>query len=270
MTTLDNQNTPSSKALHFSIDMDIATITLHREDNGNALDLDMALAFNNAVNQIVNTPSVRVILLTGTGKSFCVGGDIRAFIEKKENLPSFVTEITEPLHAALVQLEASNLPIVSAINGAVGGAGIGLALIADFVLAAESMKLRCGYTAIGLSPDAGSSWLLANRVGAFRARQLFLSNSTIDAQECLKLGIVDRVYPDSELMSQVQALVEQLRNGPATAFSRVKRLLDHTLAHRTFKNHLDLEQSLIIQSASEKDVQEGILAFTEKRKASFT
>ena len=270
MKAVKTNNNSACNTLCFTIDSGIATITLNRAEHGNALNMDMVRCFSDAVNQIVNNPSVRVILLTGNGKNFCVGGDINSFIEEKDKLPDFVASITEPLHDALAQLETVNLPIVSALNGPIGGAGIGLALIADFVLAAESMKFRCGYTAIGLSPDAGSSWLLANRVGTFRAKQLFLSNSTLDAQACLNLGIIDEIYPDSELLAQAQSLAVELRNGSAKAQSNVKRLLDHSILQRTFKNHLDLERSLIIQSAGEKDVQEGILAFTEKRKASFS
>lgn len=270
MTTAENNLPPSSEVLHCHIDAGVATIRLNRANHGNALNMALVEAFANAVNQIVNTSSVRVVLLTGSGKNFCVGGDIQSFIEERDDLSGFVAAITEPLHNALAQLEASHLPIVAALNGAVGGAGIGLALIADFVLAAESMKLRCGYTAIGLSPDAGSSWLLANRIGAFRARQLLLSNSTLDAQACLNLGLVDGVYPDADLLTQAQRLVEALRGGSAKAMSRVKHLLDHSITQRTFKSHLDLERKLIIDSAAEGDAQEGILAFMEKRQANFS
>lgn len=267
---LNSNHHSDGTALHFSIDAGLATITLSRADHGNALNLEMVTSFANAVNEILNTASVRTILLTGAGKNFCVGGDIHAFIEKREDLPAYVDSLVKPLNDALLKLANAGIPIVSALNGAVGGAGIGLALIADFVLAAESLKLRCGYTAIGLSPDAGSSWLLANRVGACRAKQLFLSNAALDAQTCLHLGIVDEVYPDSELMTQTHALVKVLQNGPAKAMARVKHLLDHTFAQRTLENHLALEHRLIVQSAGEENVQEGILAFTQKRKASFS
>lgn len=265
---IDNNFKP--EALEFDINEGIASITLSRENQGNALNLEMATSFAEAVNEILSNRSVRVILITGAGKNFCVGGDIRTFIEEREDLPALVDTLIEPLNEALVKLEASCLPIVSAVNGPVGGAGIGLALIADFVLAAESMKLRCGYTAIGLSPDAGSSWLLANRIGTSRAKQLFLTNTALNADECLSLGIVDKIYPDSELMTQAHALLSELRNGPTQAMTRVKRLLDHSISQRSFKNHLELERNFIIQSASEEDVQEGILAFTEKRKPSFS
>lgn len=266
---LNSNNHFDSKALHFNIDAGIATITLSRADHGNALNLEMVTSFADAVNKILNTTSVRAILLTGAGKNFCVGGDIRAFIEERENLPAYVDSLIVPLNEALLKLADSGIPIVSTLNGAVGGAGIGLALVADFVLAAESMKLRCGYTAIGLSPDAGSSWLLANRVGTCKAKQLFMSNATLDAQRCLGLGIVDEVYPDADLMTQTHALLKMLQSGPSKAISRVKHLLDHTFTQRTLENHLALERRFIVESASEEDVQEGILAFTQKRKASF-
>lgn len=269
MNTLTANNHTDSEALHININEGIATITLNRAKHGNALNMALVSLFSSAVNEILGDASVKVILLTGVGKNFCVGGDIRTFIDNKANLPIYVDSMLAPLNDALCKLEACDLPIVSALNGAVGGAGIGLALIADFVLAAESIKLRCGYTALGLSPDAGSSWLLANRVGTSRAKQLFLSNATVNAQECLSLGIVDKLYPDTELMTEAMALSIKLKNSSTKAMSKVKRLLDHSMTQRTFKHHLDLERELIVQSASEEDVQEGILAFTEKRPASF-
>lgn len=272
MDNLDVKSTPNSddQILYFDINNGVATITLSRTEQSNAINLAMVTAFANAVDEILNTTSVRVILLTGAGKNFCVGGDIRAFIEEREDLPSYVEAIIQPLNEALLKLADSDIPIISALNGAVGGAGIGLALIADFVLAAESIKLRCGYTAIGLTPDAGSSYLLANRVGTCRAKQLFISNVTLDAQKCLDLGIVDEIHPDAELTIRTNALIETTLSGPSKAFSRVKRLLDHSLAQRTLKNHLELEREFIVQSASEEDVQEGILAFTQKRKANYS
>lgn len=272
MGILDLNNTPHSdnKALHFDIVNGVATITLNRIEHGNALNLDLVTSFANAVDVILSTATVRVILLTGAGKNFCVGGDIRAFIEERDDLPTYVDALINPLNKALLKLATSDIPIVSALNGAVGGAGIGLALIADFVLAAKSIKLRCGYTAIGLTPDAGSSYLLANRVGTCRAKQLFISNATLDAQRCLDLGIVDEIYPDTELATHTNTLIETILNGPSKAFSRVKRLLNHDFTQRTLKSHLDLERDFIVQSAGEKDVQEGILAFTQKRKANFS
>ena len=270
MNTLDlNNQTSEGKALLHHIHAGIATITFNRADQGNALNLEMVTLFADAVDEILNTPSVRVIVLTAAGKSFCLGGDIRAFIQEREDLPAYVISLVDPLNVTLSKLASSGIPIVSVLNGAVGGAGIGLALIADFVLAAESVKLRCGYTAIGLSPDAGSSYLLANRVGAVRAKQLFLSNTALDAQKCLQLGIVDEVYPDAELMTQAQALIKIIQSGPPKAMARVKHLLDHTFTQRSLEEHLSLERNFIVDCASESDVQEGISAFTEKRKASF-
>lgn len=269
-SNINDTSNLESKALLLTIHGPIATITLNRANHGNALNLEMASRLAEAVDEILNTASVRAILITGAGNNFCVGGDIRAFIEEREDLLTLVEALLEPLNNALYRLEASKLPIVSALNGPVGGAGIALALIADFVLAAESVKLRCGYTAIGLTPDAGSSWLLAKRIGSARAKQLFLTNTALDAQECLNLGIIDKLHPNAELMDQTHALLSKLINGPAKAMSRVKHLLDHSMTHRTFKDHLELERQLIIRSASEEDVQEGILAFTEKRQPSFS
>jgi 2-(1,2-epoxy-1,2-dihydrophenyl)acetyl-CoA isomerase len=130
-----------------------------------------------------------------------------------------VNEILDGLHPALLRLATGPAPLVVAVNGPAGGAGVGLALCGDFVLAAESMKLRTGYAAIGLSPDAGASYFLSRRVGPVRAQQWLMLSDAIDSQRCLASGAVDAVYPDAELAAAGEALVTRLAAGASASFA---------------------------------------------------
>lgn len=248
----------------YAVDNGIAQITLNRPGQANALDKDTVFAFSDAVNKACDDQSVRVIMLQANGKTFCAGGDITTFQGALQNLPELLDTLLLPLNKALLRLHTSGLPIVSVINGPVGGGGIGIALCADFVLAADAMKLRCGYSGIGLSPDAGSSWNLANRAGPTRAKQLFALNTVLDAQTCLQYGIVDAVYPAAELLDQAMSLAVQLCAGSKNSLARIKSLVDG-IGQRSFQEHLELERQYMLASGAEPDANEGISAFTEKR-----
>jgi 2-(1,2-epoxy-1,2-dihydrophenyl)acetyl-CoA isomerase len=158
--------------------------------------------------------------------------------------------------------------VVSAIQGPVAGGGIGLALCADAVLAAEAMRLRGGYTGIGLTPDLGSSWFLARRAGPARAKEILLQNRTLGAAECLAWGLVDAVHPDTLLAAEAEALARRLAGGATLAFGRAKALVDGA-AERTLAEHLVHERESMVASAGTEDAREGLAAFLEKRPPRF-
>jgi len=146
-----------SSPLTVEIDHALAIITFNNPARANALDLAMAQAFAAAIEQVAADKTVRALLITANGKQFCVGGDVNAFADTSRPLVDTLKGLLEPVHAALRLVSLLEIPVVCAINGAVGGGGIGLGLCGDIVLAAESMKLRGGYSAIGLTPDVGGS-----------------------------------------------------------------------------------------------------------------
>lgn len=246
----------------------VAIITLNKPDRANVLDLPLAQAFLAAVQAVAANSSVRALLITANGKHFCAGGDVHSMQDGKRSLPVILEELLLPVHQAIKLVSELSIPVISAINGPVGGGGIGLALCADLVLAAESMKLRGGYSAIGLTPDVGSSWFITQRAGSARARQIFLTNRPILAQECLDWGVVDAVHPDHALNDAARQLAHQLANGPSLAQARIKTLLQLAPLH-TLEQHLDLEASFMLASGDSADGQEGIKAFIEKRAAKF-
>jgi 2-(1,2-epoxy-1,2-dihydrophenyl)acetyl-CoA isomerase len=247
----------------------VARIVLNRPDDANAIDALLARAFVAAVDAALGDASVRAILLTGAGRMFCGGGDIAAMSAAGGRLDVFLAGLIGSLNPAILRLATSPVPVVCAVNGPFAGGGIGLALCGDLVLAAESAKLRGGYTGIGLSPDVGASWFLTRRAGPARAKELLLTNRTLTARECLEWGIVNAVHPDDRLAEEADALARRLAEGATGALGRVKRLVDGA-GGRSLEEHLAVERDGMIVSGRTEDAGEGVAAFLGKRPARFT
>lgn len=246
----------------------VGTITLDRPERANAIGLPESVALSRAIHAVLDARP-RVVVLQGTGKIFCAGGDIESFIGAGDGIDTLIERILDPLHPAIERLGEAPVPVVSVLNGAIGGAGIGLALCADFVLAAASMKLRTGYAAIALSPDAGASYFLARRVGSERAKQLFFYSEPIDSARCLDLGIVDAVHADAEFTAATEALVSRLAAAATGSMARIKQLCEGIDA-RSLHDHLALERRLLQEASRQPDAAEGIRAFLEKRAPRFS
>lgn len=247
----------------------VARIVLDRPEQGNALDVGMKDALAAAVERVRRDAGVRVVVLSASGKAFCVGGDIGEMKAAGADFPAWIGAMAGGLGESVRALAGLKVPVVSAVQGAVAGGGIGLALCADVVLAAESMRLRGGYTAIGLTPDLGSSWFLTRRAGEARAKEIFFQNRALTAKECLALGVVDAVHPDALLGAEADALARRLAEGATAALGRAKALVDGAV-DRTLEQQLALEQESMVASARTDDAREGIAAFAEKRAPKFT
>lgn len=245
-----------------------ALMTLNRPERANVLDLETAAALIAAIDVVADDPSVRALLIRARGRHFCAGGDIGDFVAALPDLGALLDRHIPPIHRAIHRLASLPIPVVSALNGPIGGGGIGLALSADIVLAAESMKLRGGYSAIGLTPDAGSSWLLARRVGAARAKEIFFTNELLSAQQCLALGVVSRVHPDDQLEARARDLVASLARSATASLARIKVLVDGA-AERSLEAHLELEHRFMVESGNSADAIEGVTAFAQKRSPEF-
>ena len=242
----------------------IAVITLNRPQRANVIDFELAPALIAAIATVAADASIRAVLLQCSGKQFCAGGNIADFVSAGGDLSGLLDRHIPPLHDAIHQLATLPVPVVAALNGPIGGGGIGLALCADIVIASESMKLRGGYSAIGLTPDAGGSWLLTGRVGAARAKEIFFTNEALSASQCLALGIVSQVVPDADLATRATALVESLARGATVSFARIKTLVDGA-DQRSLREHLALEHRFMVESGRTADAAEGVAAFGQKR-----
>lgn len=257
-----------SDGVAWGVTESVGRIVLKRHEYANTLSHATSQALIQAINSVLDQQP-RVVLLAAEGKIFCAGGDIAEFAAAGPALADLVDDILEPLHPALYRLATAPMPVISVLNGPIGGAGIGLALCADFVLAAQSVKLRTGYAALGLSPDLGASYFLARRVGAIRAQQWLMLSQTINAQDCLTHGVVDALYPENELTQAAEDLATRLSQSARASLTSIKTLCSG-LPARDLHTHLQLEHQFLTACARRTDAQEGIHAFIERRAPRFT
>ena len=246
----------------------VGRIVLNRPEHHNALDAPTTPALVRAIREVLGDRP-RVIVIEGRGRIFCAGGDIREFAKAGDRLDDMVDDILAQLLPAFLQLAQATCPIVTVVGGPAGGAGVGLALCGDFVLASDTMKLRTGYAAIGLSPDVGASYFLARRVGPMRAQQWLMLSDAIDAQRCLAAGAVDQVHPAADLDGAAQALVERLCTAAPASLAAAKRL-SHEGPSLSLQAYLALEQQLLKACARTADAREGTSAFVAGRQPAFT
>jgi len=246
----------------------IARLTLDRPDAANAIDLATTSALVDAATALGREQSVRAVLLRGAGERFCGGGDVKAFADAGDDLGEQLREIATTLHITVRALAALEAPVVAAVQGSAAGAGLALVLGSDLAVMGESAKLVVAYTAIGLTPDGGTTWFLERAIGRQRALDLVLTNRAVSASEALAWGMVARVVPDAEVDRAAEALVEQLAAGPTRAFGAAKRLV--AAAPRTeLTDQLDAEAACLAAAGGSSDGQEGVAAFAAKRRPTF-
>ena len=246
----------------------VAILTLDRAEHGNAIDVAMADALLATALDCAGDPTVRAVILTGAGAMFCAGGDVAAFAAAGDAAPALMHRLTAPLHAAITRLAHMDAPLVTAINGAAAGAGFGLAMLGDIALAARSAKFATAYGAIGLTPDAGTTWLLPRLVGLRHAQRLALAGERIDAEEAARIGLVTRVVDDADLMGEAMTVAQRLARSSRTALRTTRDLL-WSSSDTGLETHLAREADAIASAAGRRDGREGIAAFVEKRRPVF-
>ncbi len=242
-------------------------LVLNRPASGNAIDVGLAEALGRAAASVRDDAAARVVVITGEGALFCAGGDIRAFVAG-ESAADAVNAITSRLHPAIEAFAALPKPIVTLVNGPAAGAGLGLALLGDVVLAARSAHFKSAYTAIGLTPDGATSWLLPRLVGLRRAQDLILSNRKVSAEEAERIGMITRAVDDDRLESEGEQLAEQLASSAIGACGAARALLFGSSSH-SLHEHLAAEARTIAARAAGSEGKEGIASFLEKRAPDF-
>lgn len=252
--------------IDFEVRDHIARLALNRPDTGNAADLLLVRELLQITTAISEDPSIRVVLLTGAGRNFCVGGDLKSFSEEAD-LGAHLAEVTSCLHSAVSLLAHLPAPVIAAVQGSAAGAGMSIACGADLLLMASSARLIFAYSRVGLTPDGGGSWYLPRLVGMRRALDIALTNRVISAQEALEWGLVTRVVPDDQLSAEAEALALTLAQGSRAALADAKRLLRGSLAN-DLETQLALETQALSANA-EIDGREGIDAFITKRAPRF-
>ncbi|MGQ2934055.1 enoyl-CoA hydratase/isomerase family protein [Sphingopyxis sp.] len=257
----------SDTPLALSVEDGVATLRLSRPDAGNAIGLEMAKALAEMSSEISARDDIRCVLLTGSGRFFCVGGDIGAFRAAGEAVPQLLQQITAALHEAISHLARMPKPLVVAVNGAAAGAGLSLAALGDIVISARSASFTMAYTGIGLTPDGGATAILPRLIGLRRTQELAFTNRRLSADEAAAIGLVTEVVDDSELEGQAAALASRLRNGPVSAFANIRSLL---MSGLPLDQQMDLEARTICDAAGSPEGREGIAAFLDKRRPVFS
>jgi 2-(1,2-epoxy-1,2-dihydrophenyl)acetyl-CoA isomerase len=242
----------------------VALVTLNRPEHSNTLNLQMAMDLLAAAMACARNAAVRAVVLTGAGRNFSFGGDLRAMPSRELSLDDHIRELTTYLHAAISHFVRMDAPVIAAVNGTAAGAGVGLVAMA---LCARSSKFNLAYTSVGLTPDAGTTFLLPRSVGAKRAMELLLLNRALSAEEALSWGLVNEVVADELLRERAMEVAERLAHGPGSAYGATKRLIAHSLG--AFETQMVLESETIAAQATSADAVEGIGAFLAKRKPRF-
>jgi len=259
----------SSDPILCTLEGGIARIRFNRPAALNAIDVAMAEQLRATVRTLQSGGSLRVVVLSGEGKAFMAGGDLRAFHADLGHADATARAIIEPLHEALELLAAGDAPVIACLHGAVAGAGMSLALGADLALAADNVKFNSAYARIGANLDGGGSWTLPRVVGLRRAMAIALLAETMDAAAALELGLVNRVVDVDRLEAETQALALRLAQGPTHAYGRIRQLLRNA-CQQDFASQLAAERDAFVQGALTHDFAEGVSAFFEKRPPLYT
>jgi 2-(1,2-epoxy-1,2-dihydrophenyl)acetyl-CoA isomerase len=256
------------ETLRYEIADAVATLTLNRPDAYNALNLALGRDLFQATLEADEDRAVRAIVVTGAGKAFCAGGDVKDFADNPDRIGIFIKELTTYLHGAVSRFSRSDKPVIMAVNGIAAGGGLSFALSGDLVIAAESAKFTMAYSKIAATPDGSSSYFLPRLIGLRRAMELYFTNRVLTAREALEWGLVTRVVPDGELKSAVSALATELAQGPTKAFGSAKRLL-HQSTWESLETQMELEAQAIAAAGHTEDFRAGITAFAQKSTPTF-
>jgi 2-(1,2-epoxy-1,2-dihydrophenyl)acetyl-CoA isomerase len=256
-----------SELIQVDLSDSVATLTLNRPNAANSISLVGARELLDAV-KALNHTAVRCVLITGVGKTFCTGGDVKEFSAQGDRITAHLTATADALHAAVEGLTQLNAPVLAAVNGVAAGAGFSLACACDLVLAAESARFTMAYTRIGLSPDGSGTWFIPRLIGQRRALELAITNRVLSAAEALDWGLITRVVPDESLRAEADALARELAAGPTQAYAAARQLINEGWL-RELGVQLQRETETIATLGASRDGQEGMRAFVEKRAPRF-
>jgi 2-(1,2-epoxy-1,2-dihydrophenyl)acetyl-CoA isomerase len=251
---------PDYSGILFEIRDGVGTITLNRPDSANALDHQTSMELVDALIRCEENREVRAVILTGSGRFFCAGADLKSFYTRPEGLKGGVSFI----HVAASRIVRAPFPVIGAINGTAAGGGMGLACSCDLLIAAESAKFIMAFTRRGLSPDSTTTYFLPRRIGIGRALELTYLNRTLTAREALDWGLANRVVANASLANEAHVVAAELARGPTQAYAAAKRLM-HTGFVESLETQIENEIRTISERIASEDVREAVRAFNEKR-----
>jgi 2-(1,2-epoxy-1,2-dihydrophenyl)acetyl-CoA isomerase len=207
--------------------------------------------------------AVRCIVITGSGKAFCSGGDVKDFTDTIDRIGVHIKRLTTDFHGAISRLARAPKPVVMAVNGVAAGAGFSLAVAGDLVVATESARFTLAYSRIGAAPDGSSTYFLPRLIGYSRAMELYLTNRTLSAREAMEWGLVNRVVADGEFRNAIGTLAGELARGPTFAFGLAKKLFLHS-TQESLETQMELEAQAIADRAQRRFQERASAAFAKK------
>jgi 2-(1,2-epoxy-1,2-dihydrophenyl)acetyl-CoA isomerase len=266
----DDQPTRRYETVDLYRDGAAAKIVLNRPARMNALSVGLSDDLLTVLREVAHDDSVRAVLLTGAGKAFCSGADLKESAEAAQaGKLDTDTVLIRRYHPIVTTIRQMEKPVVTAVNGPAAGAGVSLALAGDLVVAAESAYFMLAFVGIGLVPDGGASLFVPSRVGFARAAEMALLGEPVPAAKAVEWGLINFAWPDAEFAAKADALVQRLADGPTRSYAASKRELNHWLYDR-MDAHLELEASLQRELATSADFIEGVGAFLQKRPPKFS
>ncbi|MGH6923707.1 MAG: enoyl-CoA hydratase-related protein [Propylenella sp.] len=244
-------------------------LILNRPEKLNALTEEMLVLLHRRLNDCAGDTSVRAVLLSGAGRAFCAGQDLKARDPRRQSAPFDLEAVQKRLYHPLLRLmRGIDKPVVVAVAGIAAGAGIGIALSADVVVAQHSARFVQSFAGVGLSVDAGAGWMMTRALGGAVARGLLLTGGHVTGEEASAMGLIWKSYADDILMREAEALTQRLATGPTLAFAAIKKAVAAAEA-ASLDDYLATEAALQGEVGRSADYREGVLAFLERREARF-
>ena len=256
-----------SNSIKLKIENRVAYITLNRPEVFNSFNREMALSLQNILDDCESNSEVRAIVLSGNGKAFCAGQDLKEVTNPDLN-PGFKKILEEHYNPIITRLRSIKKPIIGAVNGVAAGAGANIALACEVVVAHEKVSFIQAFSLIGLVPDSGGTFFLPRLIGFQKAQALAMLGDKISAEEAEKMGMIYKSVPLEEFEETISKLAVKLTNMPTKALGLIKELFNKSMTN-TLEDQLALESKLQIEAASSSDYAEGVAAFIEKRKPNF-
>lgn len=256
-----------SQSIRKELNKGVATLTLNRPEVFNSFNREMALLLQEELDACANDVSVRAIVITGSGKAFCAGQDLKEVTNPGLN-PGFKKILEEHYNPIITRIRAIEKPIIAAVNGVAAGAGANIALACDIVIAHEKVSFIQAFSKIGLVPDSAGTFFLPRLIGFGKASALMMLGDKISATEAEKLGMIYKATTLDDFQTEIETTAMTLAQMPTKALGMTKRLLNESMSN-TLDQQLALESKLQIEAASSEDYAEGVTAFVEKRKPNF-
>jgi 2-(1,2-epoxy-1,2-dihydrophenyl)acetyl-CoA isomerase len=255
----------SEQAVLLSVDAGIATITMNRPQAFNSMNQELLSRMLTAVLAAGDDPNVRVVVIRGNGTAFCGGGDLKSMCDDIDRIESAVGFFIDTANALVLAIRRLRVPVICSVHGAAAGGGFSLAIGGDFVVAAQSARFVIAYSKIAVSPDAGLSHFLTERLGSWRAMDALLLRTHFTAAEMQELGIVNRIAPDDQLAAATAELAEQISQLPPAMCSEVKRLVND-LADGELGQQMSRERSAFVRCTASGEFKQRLNAFINKQR----